>query len=94
MWTDGDAGAGGDGAGEVEGVDGADADELALLLDAADLAEGLDGLGAGVLLAVEAGDEAAAADEPRASMRRRARRMSRQGTVMFSRWTRSRKTTP
>jgi hypothetical protein len=58
----GDAGAGGDRAREVEGVDGADADELALLLHAADLAEGLHGFGPGVLLAVEAGDEAAASD--------------------------------
>ena len=57
-----DARAGGDGAGEVEGVDGADADEFAFLFHAADFAEGLDGFGAGVLLAVEAGDEAAASD--------------------------------
>jgi hypothetical protein len=58
----GDARARGDGACEVERVDGADADELAFLFQAADLAEGLDGFRAGVLLAVEAGDEAAAAD--------------------------------
>ena len=58
----GDPRAGGDVAGEVEGVDGADADELALLLHAADFAEGFHGLWARVLLAVEAGHEAAASD--------------------------------
>ncbi len=57
------AGAGRDDAGQVQRVDGGDAHELALLLLAADGAERLHGLRPRVLLAVEAGDEAAAADD-------------------------------
>src|SRR5439155_20053181 len=51
-----------DSSGGVEWVDGPDPDAFAFRFDAADLAEGVDGFGAGVLLAVEAGHEAAAAD--------------------------------
>ena len=50
-----------DDADEVAGVDGAEVDALAALLAAADGAERLDGLRQGVLLADEAGHEAAAA---------------------------------
>src|SRR5687768_7849956 len=53
--------AGQDDAGEVHGVDGADPDLLAGALGAADTAEGIYGLGQGILLAGWSGDEAAAA---------------------------------
>ena len=49
---------------EVQRVDGGDADKLAGLGGLADAAQRFDSLRAGVLLAVEAGDEAAASDGP------------------------------
>src|SRR5689334_16917963 len=60
----GDARAGGDDADEVERVDGGDLEVLGVGGDAAERGEGLDGLGQRELLALLAGDEAAAADLP------------------------------
>ncbi len=57
----GDAVAGDDDAGEVDGVGGGYGDDGGAVA-AAGGAEGFDGFGEGVLLAAEAGDEAAAAD--------------------------------
>jgi hypothetical protein len=57
----GDAGARGDDAGKVQWIDGGDADDFAGLFGATDPAEGLDGFGSGILLAVDAGDETSAA---------------------------------
>jgi len=50
---------------EVEGVGGAEDNDLSVGLGAAELAEALDGFGEGELLAGEAVDEAAAADSRR-----------------------------
>ena len=53
---------GGDDAGEVEGIDGGEAEGFAGVRISARAAEGVDGVGEGELLAGEAGHEASAAD--------------------------------
>ena len=50
-------------ANEVQGVDGAQADDIAPFLRTAHPPQGVDGLRTGLLLAVEAGDKAAAPHE-------------------------------